>query len=235
MAELTIIIPFYNEARTIGTLVQELQSLPIDTFKTCLFVDDGSTDSSVNLLESALMSAKFDYQLLTKANGGKASAIQLASRAVKTSHVLILDADLELSTADVTKMWAVVLGGTSDVVFGFRRFVAQSSFTYRFARGNQIISHIYGILYNEVITDIMCGLKLIPSDYLRAVPFKFSKFAVEVEIPLTLWVDRIRPYEIEVAYSPRSREEGKIIGITDAIQVVFDLVIFRIRMRSKRK
>ena len=235
MAELTIIIPFYNEARTIGTLVQELQSLPIDTFKTCLFVDDGSTDSSVNLLESALMSAKFDYQLLTKANGGKASAIQLASRAVKTSHVLILDADLELSTADVTKMWAVVLGGTSDVVFGFRRFVAQSSFTYRFARGNQIISHIYGILYNEVITDIMCGLKLIPSDYLRAVPFKFSKFAVEVEIPLTLWVDRIRPYEIEVAYRPRSREEGKIIGITDAIQVVFDLVIFRIRMRSKRK
>jgi len=235
MAELTIIIPFYNEARTIGKLVQELQCLPINTFKTCIFVDDGSTDSSVNLLESALMSVEFDHQLLTKANGGKASAIKLASRVVKTSHVLILDADLELNTADVTKMWAVVLGGTSDVVFGFRRFVAQSSFTYRFARGNQIISHIYGILYNEVITDIMCGLKLIPSHYLRAVPFKFSKFAVEVEIPLTLWVDRIRPYEIKVDYSPRSREEGKIIGVKDAIQVIFDLIIFRIRMRSKRK
>ncbi len=235
MADLTIIVPFYNEARTIGRLVQELELLPPDTFKTCIFVDDGSTDSSVELLEAALISSSFDYRLLRKANGGKSSAIQLAAHELDSTHVLILDADLELDTEDVLKMWKIVIDEKSDVVFGFRRFVAQSSFTYRFARGNQAISNIYGILYNEVITDIMCGFKLIPSNFLRAVPFKFSKFAIEVEIPLTLWLERIRPYEIEVAYSPRSRDEGKIIGLRDAVQVVFDLVIFRIQMRSKRK
>ena len=103
MVNLTIIVPFYNEARTIGKLVQELEVLPPDTFKTCIFVDDGSTDTSVELLEAALIHSSFGYQLLRKANGGKASAIQLAAHELETTHVLILDADLELATEDVPK------------------------------------------------------------------------------------------------------------------------------------
>ena len=235
MPELTIIIPFFNEERTLGKLVQELESLPPKTFNCCIFVDDGSEDNSLAQLESALHIVKFEYLVLKKANGGKASAIQFASQSVKTSHALILDADLELDTNDVIKMWKIVMDGKSDVVFGYRLFLAQSSFTYRFTYGNKLISHIFGILYNEVITDIMCGFKLIPSDYLRSIPFRFSKFAVEVEIPLMLWLQRVRPYEIEVAYNPRSRAEGKVIGVKDALQVIFDMVWFRIRMKNKRK
>jgi len=233
--ELTIIVPFFNEERTIGKLVQQLGALPPKTFDCCIFVDDGSEDNSHALLESALDLVKFDYLVIQKSNGGKASAIQFASQNVKTSHTLILDADLELDTRDVIKMWKIVTDGTSDVVFGYRLFLAQSSFTYRFTYGNKLISHIFGILYNEVITDIMCGFKLIPSDYLQSIPFRFSKFAVEVEIPLVLWLQRVRPYEIEVAYTPRSRAEGKVIGVRDALQVIFDMLWFRIQMKNKRR
>ena len=235
MPQLSIIIPFFNEERTIGRLVQELELLPQDTFKTCVFVDDGSTDNSIVKLELELNEVQFDYLILKKTNGGKASAIQFAARKIQTSHVLILDADLELETADVSRMWKIVTDGKSDVVFGYRRFLAQSSFTYRFTQGNRLLSHIYGVLYNEVITDIMCGLKLLPTEKLTSVAFRFSKFAIEVEIPLTLWLERIRPYEIEVAYIPRSRAEGKVIGVSDALQVIFDMTLFRIRMRKKRK
>ena len=235
MPELTLIVPFFNEERTIGKLVNELELLMPDTFKTCIFVDDGSTDQSVTELELALNKVQFASLILKKTNGGKASAIQFASSKIQTSHVLILDADLELETTDVARMWEIVTAGKSDVVFGYRRFLSQSSFTYRFTKGNNLLSQIYGILYNEVITDIMCGFKLLPTENLRSVPFKFSKFAIEVEIPLTLWLQRIRPYEIEVGYTPRSRAEGKIIGIRDALQVIFDMTLFRIQMKNRRR
>jgi glycosyltransferase involved in cell wall biosynthesis len=231
---LSIIIPFFNESRTLEVLVEQLALLPKDTFHTCIFVDDGSTDDSLMILKSSLRKVDFKFQILSKENGGKASAIKKASNEVLTSHVLILDADLELKTSDVARLWEVVTSDQANIVFGYRKFLAQSSFTYRFARGNQFISHFYGLLYNEVITDVMCGLKLLPTEILKSCPFRFSNFAIEVEIPLQLWLMRLRPFEIQIDYNPRSRLEGKVIGVKDAIQIMFDLIIFRVRKIRKR-
>ena len=235
MSSLTVIIPFFNEAKYLSQLVADLEKLPQELVTEVIFIDDGSSDDSIAVLEASLLNTTLKTSLHSKANGGKASAIEYGSKFLTTSHVLILDADLELATSDIPRLWEIVLENKSDVVFGYRLFLAQSSFTYRFTYGNKLISHIFGMLYNEVITDIMCGFKLIPSDYLRSIPFRFSKFAVEVEIPLMLWLQRVRPYEIEVAYSPRSRAEGKVIGVKDALQVIFDMLWFRIRMKNKRK
>jgi hypothetical protein len=80
----------------------------------------------------------------------------------------------------------------------------------------------------------MCGYKLLPTELLKSLPFKFGKFAIEVEIPLHLWINRLRPYEIEVAYNPRTRDTGKIIGTRDAIQIIWDLFWFRIISARKR-
>ena len=234
MKELSIIVPFYNEARTLGQLVKELDQIPSKTFAMCLFVDDGSNDNSQAVLKSALEKVNFDFEILSKTNGGKASAVKFASSRLSTSHLLILDADLELETSDIVRLWEVVLSGKSDIVFGYRHFLAQSSFTYRFSKGNRFISNIYGILFNEVITDIMCGLKLLPTSHLLECPFNFSRFAIEVEIPLQLWLKRLRPFEVQVGYTPRSREDGKVIGILDAFQVIFDMLFFRIRMSGRR-
>ncbi len=235
MLSLTLIVPFYNEARTIGHLVTQIANLPNDIVKQTIFVDDGSVDDSAEIVKRGLQVEQIDAILLRKPNGGKASAIKFAVPHLKTSHVLILDADLELSTEDVPRLWEIVTKNKSPIVFGYRSFLAQSAFTYRYARGNQFISHFYGLLYNEVITDIMCGFKLVPTSILLEFPFKFSKFAIEVELPLFLWQKRLRPYELKVDYSPRSREEGKIIGTRDAIQILFDLLVFRIRMSRKRQ
>lgn len=234
MKTLTVMVPFYNEERTIAELTRQLDSLPKGILTECIFIDDGSKDSSLASLNSALKEVHFKYKVISKKNGGKASAIQEASKHLSTTHAVILDADLELNTNDIIRLWSIVENGQSDIVFGYRSFLAQSAFTYRYARGNQFLSHLYGILFNEVISDIMCGYKLMPAKHFLECPFKYSKFGIEVELPLYLWIQRKRPFEILVDYRPRSREEGKVIGVNDALQIVLDLLIFRFRMAKKR-
>ena len=228
MKTLTVIVPLFNEARTISQLVKEISELPKGVVSEVIFVNDGSTDNSVFLPEAALKETRLNYQIVSKENGGKASAIQAGVVGVHSSHSLILDADLELATTDILKLWEVVLAGKSETVFGFRSFLAQSSFTYRYAKGNHVISNLYGLLFNAVITDIMCGYKLVPTPMLQSLPFKFKKYAIEIEIPIHLWENNIRPHEVQVEYFPRSRAEGKGITVHDAVSIISSMIWYRI-------
>jgi len=234
MQTLTALIPFFNEERTITELVKQLDALPRGILAECVFVDDGSTDSSNQLLTQALTGVHFKFQIIAKANGGKASAIKEGSKALTTSHVVILDSDLELATSDIEKLWRVVQSGENDYVFGYRAFLAHSSFTYRYSRGNQLISNIYGILFNEVITDIMCGYKLVPSETLQSLPYKYKKFGLEIEIPMQMWLNHQRPFEVNVAYRARTRAQGKSISVKDAFAVITSMAIFRITHRRAK-
>jgi len=231
MKALTVLIPLFNEERTIPELVAQLAHLPAGTFTQAIFVDDGSTDNSLVLLRDALKEYPLPHLIISKENGGKASAVRAGSMELKTSHVVILDSDLELMTTDIVKMWAVVQSGNSDFVFGYRKFLAHSSFTWRYSRGNQIISNLYGLFFNEVITDIMCGYKLIPSSNLQSLPYRYKKFGLEIELPMQMWRLRQRPFEIEVSYKARTRAEGKSISVFDAIAVIVSMAAFRITHR----
>jgi len=234
MKTLTALIPFFNEERTIVELINQLDALPEGILAECVFVDDGSTDASSQLLTQALTGVHFKFQIIAKANGGKASAIKEGSKALTTSHVVILDSDLELATSDIEKLWRVVQSGENDFVFGYRAFLAHSSFTYRYSRGNQLISNIYGILFNEVITDIMCGYKLVPSETLRSLPYKYKHFGLEIEIPMQMWLSHQRPFEVDVAYRARTRAQGKSISVKDAFAVITSMAIFKITHRRAK-
>jgi len=231
MKTLSALIPFFNEERTIPELVRQISQLPDGTLEHCVFVNDGSTDRSLELLKSALTKTNLSYSIINKENGGKASAIREGSKALFTTHVVILDSDLELATADIAKLWAIVLENESEFVFGYRKFLSHSSFTWRYSRGNQFISNLYGLFFNEVITDIMCGYKLIPTSTLQNLPYRYQKFGLEIEIPMRMWHLRQRPYEVEVSYKARTRSEGKSISVKDATAVIFSMALFRISHR----
>jgi len=234
MKSLTVLVPFYNESRTIEELVHQLKKLPNQAFVEAIFVDDGSTDNSLEILERVCAETELPNQIIKKRNGGKASAIYEGAKFLKTTHVVILDSDLELATSDITKLWEIVLKNNCDFVFGFRRFLSHSSFTYRYSRGNQLISNIYGLLFNELITDIMCGYKLVPSDLLKQLKFKYKRFGSEIEIPMNMWLSRSRAYEVEVSYQARSRAEGKSITVLDAFRIILSMVLFRITHRRQK-
>jgi glycosyltransferase involved in cell wall biosynthesis len=233
MKSLTVLVPIYNESRTLAELVNQIDSMLSNIIAECIFINDGSTDTSGEVLTDALTKVSFKHQVLTQPNRGKSSAIKAGAKLVRSSHAIILDADLELETYDVIKLWKVVQEEKADVVFGYRHFLAQSAFTYRYAKGNLVISNLYGLLYNEVVTDIMCGYKLVPTKVLQDLPYKFKKFAIEIEIPIYLWKQRIRPYEIKVGYSPRSRLDGKMISAMDAVMIIYTLVVHRI-LKARR-
>jgi dolichol-phosphate mannosyltransferase len=235
MKTLTALIPFFNEERTLRELVRELDALPKGVLTECIFIDDGSTDSSQNVLREALLQVQFKSQIISKKNEGKASAIREGSKILETSHAVILDSDLEYSVNDIQSLWQVVLLKKSDYVFGYRKFYSHTSFTWRYSRGNQLISNIYGLLFNEVITDIMSGYKLIPSNEFKTLPFKYKNFGIEVELPMRMWERGVRPYEIEISYSPRNREEGKSITVKDAISTISIMLFFRLTHRKKIK
>ena len=234
MKTLTALIPFFNEERTIAELVRQLDALPKGILTECIFVDDGSSDSSAQLLTEALQEVHFRSRIITKKNGGKASAIKEGTKSLKTSHVVILDSDLELATSDIEKLWKVVESGENDYVFGYRAFLAHSSFTYRYSRGNQLISNIYGVLFNEVITDIMCGYKLVPSEILQSLPYKYKHFGLEIEIPMQMWLNHQRPFEVDVSYRARTRAQGKSISVKDAFSVITSMMFFRITHRRAK-
>jgi glycosyltransferase involved in cell wall biosynthesis len=231
MKTLTVMVPFYNEARTLPELVRQLSEIDRQIIDGCIFVDDGSNDDSYQVLRQSLIDFPFNNKIIRQSNMGKAKAIEAATKELTTSHAVVLDADLELDTSEIARLWAIVTTSHFDIVFGYREFLAQSSFTYRYARGNRIISHLYGLLFNEVITDVMCGFKLLPSELWQKCEFKFSKFAMEIEIPLLMWKHHLRPFEIRVNYFPRTREQGKIIGIRDAIQIIVLLLYYRLSNR----
>jgi glycosyltransferase involved in cell wall biosynthesis len=228
MKTLTVLIPVFNESRTLPELLHQLSTLPQGLFEECIFVDDGSSDNSLEILNRLVAEFEIPNQIITQENQGKAGAIKSGSRVLRTSHVVILDSDLELDTKDIKRMWDVVLSEDSDFVFGYRTFLSHSSFTWRYSRGNQLISNLYGLFFNEVVSDIMCGYKLVPSDFLAKLPFKFRKFGLEIEIPMFMWIKRLRPYEIEVSYKARTRSEGKSISVKNAIHVIASMAAFRI-------
>jgi len=231
MKTLTVLVPIFNEDRTIQELVRQLEEIQDGVISECIFVNDGSTDSTPELLNVALSNVRFKHQVISQKNGGKASAIHAGAKLVTTSHVIILDSDLELETGDVKVFWKIVTDGRSDIVFGYRKFLAHSSFTYRYSRGNQVLSNLYGIFFNEVITDIMCGYKLVPTSVLKDLPYKFRKFGLEIEIPMQMWKKRMRPYEVEVQYHARTRAEGKSITVKDAIAIIISMAAFRVSNR----
>lgn len=226
---LGIVIPFFNESRTLSKLIHELQELTDVEISQFIFVDDGSTDNSLEICKNELTNSKFSYEILEKANGGKSSAVKLGVQSLQTTHCLILDADLELYVSDISKLWDVVINGFSDFVFGFRTFRAHSSFTWRYSKGNILISNIYGVLFNELISDIMCGYKLTTTDFIKKLPFAFSGFAMEIEIPLHMIKNGLKPYEVEVKYSPRTRAEGKTISVLDAFSVISKMIFFKLK------
>ena len=233
MKSLTVLVPIYNESRTLAELVSQIDSMLSSVIAECIFINDGSTDNSGEILTEALSSVSFKHQVITQANGGKSSAIKAGANLVQSTHVIILDADLELDTHDVVELWKVVQDGKAEVVFGYRHFLAQSAFTYRYAKGNLVISNLYGLLFNEVVTDIMCGYKLVPTGFLTSIPYKFKNYAIEIEIPIHLWEQSIRPYEVQVEYRPRSRSDGKGITVKDAIRIILTLVSYRL-LKARR-
>lgn len=230
MADLSILMPVFNERATVESAIDEVlgTSYPVDDVELVI-VDDGSTDGTAELLAKRPGDPR--VRLVSHArNAGKGAAVRTALEHARGTYAAIMDADLEYDPADLGKLLQPLLDGDAEVVFGARGFESHSSFSFWYVMGNKGVTLAANILFNSWLSDIMTCHKVMRTDVFRALDLKSPGFDIEPEITGRLLASGYQVYEVPVRYQARAREEGKKLTAVDGLRVLRRLVECRLRM-----
>jgi glycosyltransferase involved in cell wall biosynthesis len=225
----SFLIPAYNEAATVVTVLEAVDALGIDA--EMIVVDDGSSDETAALVE-AFAAGRDDVQLLRQPHRGKGAAVRLAIEHITKEVAVIQDADMEYDPADVPRLIEPIERGAADVVYGsrLRGGAPQRAYLFWHLAGNRFLSLVTGILFNTTLSDMETGYKAFRSDVLRSLHLTHDDFAIEPEITGEVCRRKLRIYETPVAYYGRTYAEGKNITWRDGFKAVRTL--FEVRMRK---
>ena len=214
MPTLSIVIPAYNEERFIGTLLEQIRAVDLQgVAKQIIVVDDCSTDRTAQIA-SAVQGVTLKRMPV---NGGKGRAVRAGIEIATGDYLIIQDADLEYDPNDYIPMLQALVSGRGDVVYGSRylgrgRHPNQSLAAYL---GGRSLTFAALMCTGRYLTDTVTALKLFHRDQLAKVPLETSGFELDHEITAKMASRGARIVEVPIHYSPRSREEGKKIGLRD--------------------
>jgi len=229
MVRVTVIIPVFNEERTIIQILELVAEQSIDGVEfERIVIDDGSKDETIKLLEAR--PDLFDHLIKLPENQGKGAAVKTGLAEASGEYVLFQDADLEYDPVDYKKLLAPVLRFQADVVLG-SRFVAPEFtrvFNFWHKIGNNVISFMFNVLNNTTFTDIYTCYLLYRRSLVNPQELRSKGWEQQAEI-LSLAVARGKQlYEVPISYFGRSYEEGKKIRAHHTIAVIW--MIFRKRI-----
>jgi glycosyltransferase involved in cell wall biosynthesis len=224
----SFLIPAYNEAATIGEVLERIDALGLDT--QIVVVDDGSTDATASIVE-AFAAGRPHVELLRQPNRGKGSAVRLAATRITQDITVIQDADMEYDPADVVSLIAPIERGVADVVYGSRLSggAPQRAYLFWHLVGNRFLSLLTGLLFNTTLSDMETGYKAFRSDVLHSLRLTQDDFAIEPEITGEVCRRRLRIYEMPISYYGRTYAEGKNITWRDGFKAIRVLVQVRLR------
>jgi glycosyltransferase involved in cell wall biosynthesis len=225
----SFIVPAYNEAGTIGEVLERVDALEFDS--QIVVVDDGSTDGTRGLLEEwAKGGADSNRVVIRQKNTGKGAAIRAAIPRLDGDITVIQDADMEYDPSDVPFLIEPIRRGSADVVFGSRLSGGRPQRAYMFWHlvGNKFLSLLTNVLYNTTISDMETGYKAFRTDVLQSLKLRENRFGIEPEITAKVCKAKLRIYELPISYYGRTYAEGKNITWRDGVKAVF--VLLRIRV-----
>lgn len=223
---LSVLMPLYNEVEHVGASIQRVLAAPLpDGVEIELVVvDDGSNDGSVTIVEELVEQNRGKIQLLRHtANRGKGAAVRTAIQAARGEFAVVHDADLEYDPKDFVRLLQPLLEGRADVVYGSRFQVAGERRVLYFwhAAANRVLTGLCNMASNLNLTDMETCYKAFRTGLVRSIPIRSERFGVEPEITIKLAQRQARIYEVPISYHGRTYEEGKKIGVWDAIKAVF--------------
>jgi glycosyltransferase involved in cell wall biosynthesis len=218
---LSIVIPCYNEAATVGRLLRAVRAAPVDN-KQVIVVDDGSTDGTAALLQGELRPL-IDVLVVKESNRGKGYCLREGIRAATGDYVIFQDADLEYDPAEYPRLLKPLLEDKADVVYGSRFLGGDSHrvlFFWHFV-GNRVITLLCNLFSNLNMSDIECCYKVFRRPLLQGIALSEDRFGVEPEVTLKVAaVQGVRIYEVGISYSGRTYAEGKKIGWRDGVSAL---------------
>ena len=229
MIDLTVIIPAYNESKTIEELLNRVLNIQVN--KQLIVVDDASSDGTQELLLK--YKNKIDKLILHKKNLGKGACIKSAQKYVKGNYVGIQDADLEYDPKDLEKIVNLMKKNDFNIVYGSRvlgknKFENTKNFTHLIRIwGNIFLTIISNLINNQKLTDAHTCYKVIKSDIFKDINLIENRFAFCPEITTKLAKKKYKIKEVPISYNGRTYSDGKKISSIDGLVALYCLLKYR--------
>ena len=225
---LSILMPVYNERATLVAAVKDVMAVEYPCDIELVIVDDGSIDGTRELYRDIEGEPRVRVHLQPR-NQGKGAAIKKAAELAQGDYLIICDADLEYSPAEIPRLLTPVLSGEAQVVYGTRTFGSHNAYSYLYVLGNRGVTTAANVMFNCYISDLETCFKLMPVPLYRSLDIRSTGFGMEAEITGKLLRRGVRPYEIPISYKARSREEGKKLTWRDGVEALWILARERFR------
>lgn len=228
MQLLSIIIPVYNEGKTIHLILDKIKNvaLPKSISKEIIIIDDCSTDNTNNAIEDYILKNNdLNIQYIKHTvNKGKGAALHMGIKNAKGEFTIIQDADLEYDPNEYKLLLQPVLDGFADVVYG-SRFMGGNAHRVLFfwhTIGNKFLTSLSNMFSNLNLTDMETCYKLFNTKILQSLSLKENRFGFEPEVTAKIArVPKIRIYEVGISYYGRTYEEGKKINWKDGFHAIY--------------
>jgi glycosyltransferase involved in cell wall biosynthesis len=223
---LSIIVPVYNEEKTLLPLLKKVQNVKLlGLKKQIIVVNDGSSDKTAEVIKKIKIPGIQIYQ--HDKNRGKGAAIRTAIPHTTGDFVIIQDADLEYDPADYAIILKPLLDGRADVVYGSRFKGVGRAFLFWHYVGNKLLTFITNILYDTILTDMETCYKAFKGDLIRSIKLRSNRFDFEPEITAKILKRGVKLFEVPINYDGRNFEEGKKITWRDGIVALVCLIRYR--------
>lgn len=225
MKKLSVIIPVFNEEKTLEEIVRRVQEAPFPLEKELLIVNDASTDGTSEILERL---EGGNVRVFHHAvNHGKGAAIRTAQPHCTGDLVIIQDADLEYYPEEYELLAAPILDGRADVSYGTRFLGTHRVFLFWHYMGNLFLTFLTNLLYNTMLSDMETCFKMCRTDIFQSLTLTTNRFGIEPEFTAKIFKRGSKVYEVPISYNGRGYEEGKKITWKDGVAALYFLVKFR--------
>ena len=227
MINLTAIVPFYNEEKTLKQSVERL--LNENIFFEIILSDDNSSDYSSAIAKELSYKYKNIKYIHSNKNLGKGNAISNALSILNTSHVVIHDADLEYFPKDIVQMYERALTNQNSLILGsrFKGNKQRNNVYLRTYLANRFMSIFFSLINLYWVSDVATCYKLMPANFLKNISIKEQGFSIEIEILSKFLKYNKHIHEVPISYDGRSYEEGKKIKVSDGIMYILNTLKYR--------